>query len=215
MASIRRAAPADLPAIHSLIRSSFAAVGDHYPPHVAAAFSQQAECAITDGDLAPAAFPSLYCCSTSRAPLSLPCTVNACWVAVDDSTGRIVGCVALKALPTAGNAELVRMAVDATLRGGGVGRALVDALEQHARAAGVQCVRATTCNPRSAQFYALKCDFTLDSMSIKCIGDKTAVLRAHHLYKSLTCVAVEAAPSCECNAVQPVAPAADAVCVSA
>ena len=59
---------------------------------------------------------------------------GAFWVARLD--GRVVGSVGVERLPD-GRAELHRLYLDATLRGRGVGRALVEAVLEWCRAAGV------------------------------------------------------------------------------
>jgi GNAT superfamily N-acetyltransferase len=61
-------------------------------------------------------------------------TVGAFWVA--RLGGRVVGSVGVERLP-GGSAELHRLYLDATLRGRGVGRALVEAVLGWCRAAGV------------------------------------------------------------------------------
>lgn len=63
-------------------------------------------------------------------------------VALDDD-GSAVGCGALK-LHGDEPAELKRMWVDDRTRGRGVGRALLTALEEHARASGARTVRLET-----------------------------------------------------------------------
>lgn len=55
--------------------------------------------------------------------------------AVDDDTGDVVGCVALKAEGD-GVYELSKMAVDPDRRGGGIGRMLMDAVLDAFRSAG-------------------------------------------------------------------------------
>jgi putative acetyltransferase len=53
-----------------------------------------------------------------------------------------------------GSAELKRMFVDASARGGGIARRLIDAVEEHARGAGLRVIRLET-GTRSAAAIAL------------------------------------------------------------
>ena len=69
--------------------------------------------------------------------------------------GRAVGCVGLKEVDT-GVAELKRLYVDPGARGAGVARALLAAVEEHARAAGARQIRLITgeAQPEAVALYA-------------------------------------------------------------
>lgn len=60
------------------------------------------------------------------------------WVAIDPSSGAVVGCVSLLPLAHPGDSKLFQMAVEPHLQGSGVGRALVHTLEAAARSAGAR-----------------------------------------------------------------------------
>jgi ribosomal protein S18 acetylase RimI-like enzyme len=68
---------------------------------------------------------------------------NGAFLAALDDDGTAVGCGALK-LHGDAPAELKRMWVDRSTRGTGLGRALLVALEEHARAHGAKGVRLET-----------------------------------------------------------------------
>ncbi|MDP9407360.1 MAG: GNAT family N-acetyltransferase [Actinomycetota bacterium] len=69
--------------------------------------------------------------------------------------GRPVGCVGLKEVDT-GVAELKRLYVAPSARGAGVARALLAAVEEHARGAGARAIRLITgeAQPEAVALYA-------------------------------------------------------------
>jgi N-acetylglutamate synthase-like GNAT family acetyltransferase len=138
---VRLATKADLPAIHALIHESFAAMAEHMGPGSEEGLAEGAREA-RNGDLSEASFEKEY--------LSKPET--GFWVAVHDERG-VIGCAGLKRLNEE-DAELVRMSVSASLRGGRIGAKLVDTLLHHAEKSGARCVVLMTANPSAARFYA-------------------------------------------------------------
>jgi N-acetylglutamate synthase-like GNAT family acetyltransferase len=159
---LRRATIRDLPAIHGLIRASFAAMNDH-APHLHEVWAKGAEQGIADGDVSAASFEKEY--------LSSPDTVGF-WVAEHRELG-VIGCAGLKRTgPDEG--ELLRMAVSPSVRGGGVGARLVSELMEFARRSGVRHVHLTTANPTAARFYR-KTGFALESEFPVAIKDPVEV----------------------------------------
>jgi putative acetyltransferase len=107
-------------------------------------------------------------------PAAFTGPVGGFWLAVDDDTGSAVGSIALA--PLSGSAaELDVMYVTPQHRGSGVGRALLAALEEHARAAGVGVVRlrAGEPQPEALRFY-VAAGFTPIPPFGRWIGDETA-----------------------------------------
>ena len=126
--TVRRAQLADLPVIQELIRDSYNAMAEYYP-WMAAGLAAAIATITTTGDLAAANFATEYSL-TERAD------ENAVyWVAEQPSAEgagpQVVGCVAFKRL-SVDDGELCRMAVSPNVRGGGIGRRLVAALEAYA-----------------------------------------------------------------------------------
>jgi putative acetyltransferase len=80
--------------------------------------------------------------------------VGAFWVAIDED--RPVGSIAVSPMDTSGTAEVDVMYVAPGHRGTGLAQALLAALEDHARAAGVTVVRlrAGEPQPEALRFYA-------------------------------------------------------------
>jgi len=137
--AVRGATPDDLPAVHGLIRESFAALLAHMPGQ-REALEAAAEGAIADGDISVARFEGEFLARRSAG----------FWVAEHKDDG-VIGCIGLK--PDGEDAELVRMAVASAARGQRIGSRLVAALVEFARAAGVAGVHLTTGNPDAARFY--------------------------------------------------------------
>lgn len=95
------------------------------------------------------------------------------WVATDE--GHPVGSIALCPLDSPGAAELDVMYVTPGSRGKGLAQALLAALEDHARAAGVTLIRlrAGEPQPEALRFYAAA-GFTPIPPFGKWVGDETA-----------------------------------------
>ena len=98
--------------------------------------------------------------------------VGAFWLAMDDD--RAVGSVALSSIDQ-NDAELDVMYVASDYRRRGVARALLSALEEHARAAGISWVllRSGDTQPEAMRFYADE-GFTPIPPFGKWVGDDTA-----------------------------------------
>lgn len=127
---VRLATTADLPAIHGLIRASFDAMTEHsclsLPYVLGTDFWRKAADGLIDKELREVEFAALYV-TQGR---------NRFWVAVQPGgTATVVGCVGLKFSGVGGGstAELVRMAVEPGLRGGGVGGVLMEVLVGYAK----------------------------------------------------------------------------------
>jgi N-acetylglutamate synthase-like GNAT family acetyltransferase len=76
---------------------------------------------------------------------------NHFWV-IEESGGSVYGCVGVKRM-TADTAELVRMAVNPSIRGQGLGNLLVKELNDFCLSTGVLQVHLSTANPRAGNFY--------------------------------------------------------------
>jgi GNAT superfamily N-acetyltransferase len=148
---IRPPVAEDLPAIHDLLRQSYAAMADHYPDQKER-FVLSAETAIQSGDLEAAHFLAEYVTSAK--------STSRFWVACDSELG-VVGCVGLKRLG-ADDGELCRMSVSSANRSKGVGSLLVQTLVQFCRAHHILRIQLTTANPMAARLYDPRICFRLE-----------------------------------------------------
>lgn len=107
-------------------------------------------------------------------PAAFAGPVGGFWVARDTDTGEPVGSIALTPLSDLA-AELDVMYVRPRHRGSGVARALLAALEAHARTAGVAVLRLRTGEPQpeALRFY-VAAGFTPTAPFGRWIGDDTA-----------------------------------------
>lgn len=115
--SVRLATLKDLPKIQSLIKFSFAAMNDEYPPdeNLRNMWEKSTAQLQQKGDISDGEFATTYNISPRQKM----------WMIDIDNRG--VGCVGLKCL-SRDDAELVRMAVDPDIRGRGVGELLTVSL---------------------------------------------------------------------------------------
>jgi len=145
---VRQASTEDLDAIHELIRQSFSAMKAHtYLWH---SFWDSSAEKMIQGELSKENFHATYFANVSEPD-------NCFWVAEKVAEKTVIGCVGLKRKgKSATEVELVRMSVNATARGQGVGSMLVHELCTHVkeRLSGVEKIVLTTANPDSAKFYA-------------------------------------------------------------
>ena len=140
---VRCATVNDLPAVHQLIRESFAAMAEH--SCFGADFWARGADELISKELNATEFENEY---FRKGP------GTHFWVATSSSEG-VVGCIGLKhSSPESNEAELVRMAVSANVRSCGVGSVLMNQLLTHARSTpAISKIHLTTGNPRSAIFY--------------------------------------------------------------
>jgi len=103
------------------------------------------------------------------------------WVA-ESSDHSVVGCVAVKPVST-DEAELIRMAVDSTLRSQGIGQILVSELVRFCCALGFLRITCLTGNAKAALFYEHKCGFACVEKRI--IPSSTRTMVVHRLVKYL------------------------------
>ncbi len=156
---IRSAVTNDLNRIQYLIKESFLAMLPHTHESMRPQMEGNAEKAIQD-ELVDDKFTQIF--------LSKP--ENHFWVAVnDDDAGTysltitpalllthlfiVIGCIALKRV-TCDDCELVRMAVDPTIRSNGIGSSLVKTLLEFAKKTGNIRISLVTANPLAAKFYS-------------------------------------------------------------
>ena len=149
-ALVRQATSHDLPHIHNLIRSSYAAMNDLTGDPLREMWASGAEKSITSGDLVEKAFLKEYLNGETGANF---------WVAEVLDLG-VVGCVGLKR-KSLHDGELVRMSVNEAVRGQNIGKVLVTCLEEHCAKVGIRRIHLVTANTRAASFYAAKCNFSL------------------------------------------------------
>lgn len=139
--TVRKAGVSDLPAIHQLIRESFAAMVEHSYLCGEAFWARMAQSMI-DTELSEREFETIYFSNS-----------NFFWVA--ESDGNVVGCVGVKhSNPPGPSAELVRMAVSPSCRSSGIGGVLIQSLIDYCSAnESLSKIVLTTGNPRSVRFY--------------------------------------------------------------
>lgn len=141
MNRIRQAKISDLPSIHNLIRHSYMAMLEHTGEEMRERWEKGAEESIVS-DLSEDKFESIY---TSKFG-------NNFWVSIDNDN-TVTGCVAIKRT-TQDEAELIRMAVDPTIRSKGIGGSLIENLLSYAKEHGVLRLSLVTANPLAAKFYS-------------------------------------------------------------
>lgn len=158
--AVRKATVEDLPAIHDLIVQSFEAMVPHswflwFFPN----YWRDAANGLITTELSKENFENVYFTNG-----------NFFWVAeaIDKPQPfKVIGCIGIKILDVPNNgenipktAELVRMSVDSSYRGGGVGKYLLNHLLAHAKAQNVKRIVLDTANPESVKFYS-RCGFTI------------------------------------------------------
>jgi N-acetylglutamate synthase-like GNAT family acetyltransferase len=138
---IRSATVDDLSQLRKLILDSFLAMTE-FQGEDSRERLESAAVKSMDADLVPQVFSKLYFDKPS----------NHYWVAVD-ANNNILGCIGLKRRNIA-EAEVVRMAVESSLRGKGVGTRLFQTMEKFSKDSSVLRLHIVTANPLSAKFYA-------------------------------------------------------------
>lgn len=124
---------------------------DHTSADMEPALLKVTESTIAKGDVSRSNFEKEY--------LTGHPTASRFWVAEVSGSG-VIGCVGLKRTPGyRDEAELVRMAVSSSLRGGGVGSRLVAELLSYCSSIGALRVTVYTANPSAASFYEHRCGF--------------------------------------------------------
>ena len=157
---VRRAKREDLQAIRQLIMDSYMAMSD-YAPKLSAFWETGGKNTYSpEGDLHENNFDQ-YLVDFENGSADLNYEKEAAfWVA--ELNSQVIGCVGLRRIHT-GDAELVRMAVDPHLRGGGFGLKLVQELTNYCTRRGFLRVHCTTANTSAARFYCEKCGFIVKS----------------------------------------------------
>ena len=140
--AVRTATTKDLPTIHGLIQTSFAALHDYVSPEMVPRLEGWAK-SLCETELSEAQFEKVYFSSYGTTFL----------VVEDTELKTVHGCVAVKRL-SQDMAELVRMSVSPEIRSQGLGGLLINRLVEHCQETGVLQIMLTTGNPRSGQFYA-------------------------------------------------------------
>lgn len=157
-AMIRSATVADLPQIRPMIMDSFLAMLEFMGEEARTKITESAENSMKS-DLTEESFVKTY--------LSSPDTHF--WVA-ESPEKKIVGTAAIKR-NNVEEAELVRMAVDSTIRGQGLGGQLFDTMETFCRRRRVHRISIITGNPKSADFYRKNGALTRKTASFKASTD--------------------------------------------
>lgn len=140
MASVRVANVQDLPAIHALMRQSFAAMNDIYGETMREKHAQRAEDIITL-ELNEQSFCAQYFDNPG----------SSFWVAVSED-GIVLGCIGVtKSNEEEG--ERLRAAVDQKCRSGGIGSKLMSTLLDHAIQHSIKRIIVNTANPNAMRFY--------------------------------------------------------------
>jgi N-acetylglutamate synthase-like GNAT family acetyltransferase len=149
---IRQATVDDLPTIHQLIRQSFEAMIPHswFRP----SFWRNAAESLITSELSSENFQHVYFSNDKD---------NCFWVAETDAIPKaVVGCIGAKREKTGDpTVELVRMAVDESYRGHGIGKMLFETLVSFCKSTdGIKKIFLDTGNPDSVKFYE-KVGFTI------------------------------------------------------
>ena len=138
---VRKATTKDLPTIHNLIQTSFAALNDYVPPEMIPKLEGWAK-SLCESELSEAQFEKIYFSSYGTT-----------FLVVEDTENKSVhGCVAVKRL-SQDMSELVRMSVSPEIRSQGLGKLLISRLVEFCQETGALQIMLTTGNPRSGQFY--------------------------------------------------------------
>ena len=140
--AVRKATTKDLPTIHTLIQTSFAALHDYVAPSFVPKLQEWA-LSLCKTELSEAEFEKIYFSSYG----------TTFFVCEDTETKTVHGCVGVKRL-SQDMSELVRMAVSPEIRSQGLGKLLISQLVEYCQETGALQIMLTTGNPRSGQFYA-------------------------------------------------------------
>lgn len=155
---IRPATRVDLPSIHDLIRSSYAAMNELTDNKMIDYWAQGAEKSIVSGDLVEETFVQEYLTPDSGAGFWVAEEISPAEGESLQQASRVVGCVGLRR-KSLDDADLVRMSVNTSLRGNNIGHLLVSELRQYCLKHNVLRVHLITANTRAASFYTKKCNF--------------------------------------------------------